>query len=90
MITTMNRLNPVAGRAHPARPILGTVLLLVVAPAAAHHGIAGLGAAGLLHRSGILIGSTNRWRGGDLLIRVGGVVVAVVGAWFVMLQPPLA
>lgn len=47
-------------------------------------------ATGLLHLSGILIGSSNRWRGGELLIRVGGVVVALVGAWFVMLQLPLA
>jgi len=47
-------------------------------------------ATGLLHLSGILIGSTNRWPGGELLIRVGGVVVALVGAWFLMLQLPLA
>lgn len=48
MNATMTRLNLIAGRAHPAWLILGAALLLVVAPAAAHHGIAGLGAAGLM------------------------------------------
>jgi urease accessory protein len=39
-------------------------------------------ATGLLHLCGILIGATNRWQGGEALIRGGGVLIALTGAYF--------
>jgi urease accessory protein len=43
-------------------------------------------ATGLLHLCGILIGATNRWQGGEALIRGGGVLIALTGAYFLYLQ----
>jgi len=43
-------------------------------------------ATGLLHLCGILIGATNRWQGGVGLIRGGGVLIALTGAYFLYLQ----
>ncbi len=43
-------------------------------------------ATGLLHLCGIVIGATNRWQGGEALIRGGGVLIALTGAYFLYLQ----
>jgi urease accessory protein len=43
-------------------------------------------ATGLLHLCGILIGATNRWQGGEALIRGGGVLIALTGAYFLYRQ----
>ena len=45
-------------------------------------------ATGLLHLGGILIGTTRRWPGGEILIRAGGVLVAAVGFYFLWPHPP--
>ena len=39
-------------------------------------------ATGLLHLTGIGIGATRRWPAGEWLVRAGGVLVALVGAWY--------
>jgi urease accessory protein len=43
-------------------------------------------ATGLLHLCGILIGATSRWQAGEAFIRAGGVLIALIGAYFLYLQ----
>jgi urease accessory protein len=43
-------------------------------------------ATGLLHLCGILIGATNRWQGGEALIRGGGILIGLTGAYFLYRQ----
>jgi urease accessory protein len=43
-------------------------------------------ATGLLHLCGILIGATNRWQGGEVLIRGGGILIGLTGAYFLYRQ----
>jgi urease accessory protein len=42
-------------------------------------------ATGLLHLCGILIGTTHRWPNGQRLVRAGGVLVAAVGVYYLLL-----
>jgi urease accessory protein len=43
-------------------------------------------ATGLLHLSGILVGTTYRWPTGQRLVRAGGVLVAAVGVYYLLLH----
>jgi urease accessory protein len=43
-------------------------------------------ATGLLHLTGIGIGATGRWPAGAWLVRAGGALVALTGAYYLALQ----
>lgn len=89
-----------------ARPPLWLALLLVASFAILHghaHGteLPAFGvpilyaagfvvATGLLHVSGILVGLSHRWPWGSGLVRAGGLVVLVVGAYYLLQAAGLA
>ncbi|MCU0835128.1 MAG: HupE/UreJ family protein [Chromatiaceae bacterium] len=89
-----------------ARPPLSVALLLIAAFAILHghahgtelpvYGVPILYAAGfviatgLLHVSGILIGLTHGWPWGSGLVRAGGAVVLVIGAYYLLQAAGLA